>query len=133
MVDDDTNNKGVDNDGVFDIPEESYSDDTININKYLNIAILTAQKILPNSTLKGDIENGFTAYGLQIEQAEMFARAGGFLSEDYDKDLKEYINSAEIKSITKDSIKSARIANKKLFLIMREIGEKSNYTGEMKA
>lgn len=123
----------VNKDGVFDIPEETYNDDTININKYLNIAILTAQRILPNSTLKGDIENGFTAYGLQIEQAEMFARAGGYLSPDYDKDLKKYIDSDDIKNIEKDSIKMARIANKKLFLIMREIGEKSNYDGEMKA
>lgn len=119
--------------GVFDIPEEVYSDDSININKYLNVAILTAQKILPNATLKGNLDDGLLAYSLQIDQAEMFAQAGNYLSEAYETDLKAYKNTQEFKSITREGVKMAKLANKKLFLIMREIGEKAPSHVPMKA
>ena len=96
----------------------------------LQRAILMAQNGLSNSM---DIKIGFLKYRLFIEHAESIAKGMGLLSEDYYKELDQFIKSEETKKLYNEDkdIYYIKIAEKKTELIVCRIVQNKPFTASM--
>lgn len=109
-----------------------YNDDGSNVNIkikpsfYIHNAILMAQRTLMFSVVKTNVGDGIVAYGVFIEHIEVLCRAANFLSDDYEKDLGDFKDSEEYTNVEDKRIKMARLSNKKLQFLMREVFGRSD-------
>jgi hypothetical protein len=98
------------------------TDVKINPNYYIHTGIMMAQKLLFIGVLKGNIKAAFEGYYILVEQLEVICKASKKLTDQYDKDLKAYLASAEYKANLENEIMvNGKLANKKLELIMCNI------------
>jgi len=107
---------------VFDFEDDSKDFDIkIKPNCYIHMALLSAQKTLMYSVAKTSVGDGLVAYSIFIEQIEVLSKAADYLSEDYDTEVTEYKESEAYLGIKREEVKMARLANKKLYLLMKQI------------
>ena len=105
-------------DSVKDNVDYNLKDTTINPEYYLNTAILKALDCLT----KDDFKNGIFQYRILVEFIEGLCRSTKKLTDKYDEDIKKFTDSKDYKG-TSEQLKHARLANKKLELIMSEINK----------
>lgn len=106
---------------ILDFKDELNKELNITANFYINQAILMAQRCLLFSVGKTSINDGIIGYRVYIEQIETFARAAEKLPDNYDNDMQEFEKNLKEEGV----IKIAKIANKKLELIMKKIFKSS--------
>lgn len=104
-------------DDVLDADEVEGTDVQINPDVYLHNALLKAQKAL----IKDNMQEGLLQFRLLVEHVEVITRASKMLEIEYKMELEEYLKSKEYKEESKENIKSVRLANKKLELILKEV------------
>lgn len=74
-------------------------------------------------SLKGDnLTESFAKFQILIETAESIARGAQRLSPDYNEQLADFKKSSEYLD-AKESVRSQRVANKKIELLMKSISE----------
>jgi hypothetical protein len=100
----------------------------LNPDFYIHTALLMAQKTLMYSVVKTSIGEGLIAYSIFIEHLEVLCRAAKHLTEEYDKNIKEYLESQEYTETKRDDVKRAKIANKKLQFMMKDVFDKRKAT-----
>jgi hypothetical protein len=105
---------------ILDFTDESNLDIKLKPNFYIHMAILMAQKTLTLSVVKTSITEGLLAYCIFIEHIEMLCSAADYLSPEYKNDIENFKKSAEY-TTTEFKAQSAKLANKKLELLMKEI------------
>jgi len=95
--------------------EESISNFTLNPDYYAHLAIEQAINAIPNA-MKENRKDGITTLMLVVDQLENIVRAKGHLDDDtdYKEEIKEFIQDIQ----DTGDIKTARIANFKLKLLM---------------
>ena len=114
---------------VIDKEEIEGTDIKINPDFYIHKALIAAQKAL----IKDNIKEGFFQYRLCIEHIEVLCKAANMLGEDYEKDIKDFQDKEEYKKETDNIVKSMKLANKKLGLIMASIFTNKTATFNLKA
>lgn len=105
---------------ILDITEEWEDDGNIDLNVMLKNALQLAVRTLAAGA-KDNYSNTILSYSTIIEYAETMAKARKYLSEDYDRLIKEYTDSEPYKNIKNPSVQIAKLANKKLSLITQGI------------
>ena len=113
---------------IVDIDEIEGVDIKINPDFYIHKALLKAQDALAKDNLK----DGFLQYRQFIEYIEVLCKAAEIIKEDYDKNIKEFIDSEEHKNITNETVRSTKLANKKLGLLMKEVFSSKTITSKLK-
>lgn len=99
----------------LDADEIIQTDVKINPDFYIHTALLKSQQALLNPS----INEGFKQYRMFIEHIEGLCRASKIIDATYDEEIKKF---EEAEKDEKDStIKFARISNKKIELLMREV------------
>jgi len=102
----------------IDISKIDSQDFKINPAFYLHNAIVGAQAILK----KGEnIKESLILFRFLVEHAETIARAWNKIPKEYDELIEGYKRSTDYADATEEYIKSFRLANKKLGLLMTEI------------
>lgn len=102
------------------------SDDFSNIdirikpNFYIHTALLMIQRTLAFSVIK-NASDGLIAYSVLVEQIESLCRAAKHISDDYDEDVKKFTEEQEKQKDVRQDVKMARLANKKLELLMKNV------------
>lgn len=102
---------------VIDNEDFNATDIKINPDFYIHNAIVKSQAALANPNMK----EGFLQYRQFIEHIEVLCRAAGRLDKDYSSSIETFKESEEYTGAENESIKSARLANKKLELLMDNI------------
>lgn len=109
--------------GVFDVEDVEDTNIKINPDFYIHNAILKAQQAL----LHPDMKEAHIRYSLFVEHIEMLCRAAKKIDTDYDSRIAQYKNDEEYKNSV-DLIKQAKLANKKLGLIMDAVFDQKPMT-----
>ena len=113
--------------------EDEYSyDGHLKPNTYIHFAIISSQKVLLASSLKGSFNDGVLSYAILIEQIENMCKAAGYIDEEnYNKLIGEFKSSEDYLNNDK-LISIAKLANKKLYLLMKEVFSKSTIHSPLK-
>lgn len=101
-------------DSDVDIKMDFEEDLNISPKQHINRAIIYAQRAL----LKDDVKSAFLQYRIIVEHIETLCRSAGFLDDEYNGKIEEYKKSKEYIEEEENSIKSVKLANKKLGLLM---------------
>lgn len=109
---------------VIDIDEIDGTDIKIKPDYYIHKALLSAQESLK----KDNIKEGWIQYRQFIEYIETLCNAADMLQEDYMTNLENFKKSKEYQQEPSADIKNIKLANKKLYLIMREVFESTTAT-----
>ena len=80
-----------------------------------------------------NIKEGFTQYRQFIEHIEVLCSAANMLPKEYEEDIKNFKEKEDYTKITDPMIKSVKIANKKLHLIMTSVFNRKISTQPLKA
>lgn len=120
-------------DNIMDLNEDTNSfSGNIKPNVYIHNAIISSQRVLLASTLKGNIKDGVFGYATLIEQIETICKAAGHLKENaYFEQIEKFRKEEELLDI-EPLIKITRLANKKLELLMTEVFNKSTDTSAVR-
>lgn len=116
-------------DEISDIDEIDGVDIKINPDFYIHKALLKAQDALA----KDSLQEGFLQYRQFIEYIEVLCKAADIAGEEYTKALDEYKKTKEYTDIKNDTVKSMKLANKKLYLMMRDVFSAKTATFKLKA
>lgn len=114
---------------IIDIDELIGTDIKINPDFYIHTGLLKAQAAL----MKDNIKEGFVQYRQFIEHIEVLCDAANMLPEKYEEDITEFQKETEYTKITDPMIKSVKLANKKLNLIMKSVFNRKISTQPLKA
>ncbi len=109
---------------ILDYTDESNMDIKLKPNFYIHMAIIMAQKTLTLSVVKSNIAEGLLAYCIFIEHIEMLCSAADYLSPEYNLNIENFKKSEEYIKTDPKAL-SAKLANKKLELLMKEIFKRS--------
>jgi hypothetical protein len=112
-------------DKILDFNDDTNLDVKIKPNFYIHNALLMAQRTLMFATAKGTVSEGLLTYSIFIEQLEVLCRAADYLEENYEKSINDFRESKEYKDQKREEVKMAKLANKKLELIMKSVFELS--------
>ena len=104
---------------------------SINPLVYIHSALISAQKTLMVMVLKNNLKEGILAYRIFIEHIETICVAAEFLSENYKKSLDTYQKTEEYVKESESVIKHAKLSNKKLELLLKEVFGKSPMSGTL--
>jgi hypothetical protein len=108
---------------IEDIKDFVGTDIKINPSYYIHIGILKAQEALNDP----EIKTGVYKFRFFIENIETLAKAAELLPTDYEEKIKEFRNKEEYKNAENEYIKSFKLANYKLELILSQVfGNKSS-------
>lgn len=102
---------------IIDLEDVGGAEVKINPDFYIHWGIIKAQTALSNP----NVTEAFIQYRLFIEHIEVVARSAKYLSDEYDKKVKEFLDSDEYKNETDKNVKQALLANKKLELVCYEV------------
>ena len=114
---------------IIDIDELIGTDIKINPDYYIHTALLKAQAALMNDNMK----EGFVQYRQFIEHIEVLCDAANMLPKEYDEKIKEFKNSKNYRAVDGVRIKSIKLADKKLNLIMTSVFNRKISTQPLKA
>ncbi len=114
---------------IIDIDELIGTDIKINPDYYIHTGLLKAQAAL----MKDNIKEGFTQYRQFIEHIEVLCSAANMLPDTYEEDIKKFKETKDYTDATTDLIKSVKVANKKLKLIMTSVFNRKITTAPLKA
>jgi len=116
-----SNVRSSDEYGDFDNDIESFGDTEIKINPdfYIHNAILKAQ----NALMKEPLSESIAYYRHLVEHVEILCKSASMVDTDYNKNIEEFKNSKEVKSMSADKQHHA-IANKKLELLLEYVFSK---------
>lgn len=114
---------------IVDIDSIDAQDIKINPDYYIHSALLKAQQ----SLTKDNLSEGLVGFRILIEHVETLARAAGMVGEEYEKAIQDYTESKEYKENPDIQVKSTRLANKKIELIMSEVFAKKTSLAPLKA
>lgn len=114
---------------IIDIDEVIGTDIKINPDYYIHNAIIKAQQALINP----EVKIGFMQFRILVENVEILAKAANMLPEDYEKEIEAFKATKEYKEETDTTIKSVRLANKKLQYILTEVFSAKVSTTPLKA
>lgn len=106
---------------ILDFNDEADTNIKIRPNYYIHMAILMAQRTLMFSVVKTTISEGMLAYSVFIEHIEMLCRAAEYITDTYDESVRLFKESEEYTQINRQDVKTAKLANKKLELLMKEV------------
>lgn len=106
---------------ILNFDDDVNTDIRIKPNYYIHMGILMAQRTLMFSVAKTSVGEGLLAYSVFIEHIEVICRAANYLSDDYETELNNFKNNDEYKKIERQDVKMAKLANKKLELIMKSV------------
>lgn len=106
---------------ILDFKDEPDKEIKINPDYYIHTGLLMAQKSLVFSVAKGSVSEGITSFFILIEQIEVLAKAAEYIGEEYEAEIKKYLRSDEYLSTEKKEVQMAKLANKKLYYIMKEV------------
>lgn len=111
-----------------DVLSNSYDDDVRNVEDfesneikinpgyYIHLALVKSQYVLTKDNLK----EGLVQFSMLVNFMEGICRsANNLLDEDYDKEVKEYVESLD--NDLRGETREAKIANKKVELLLRRI------------
>lgn len=101
---------------IIDIDEVEGVDIKINPDYYIHKALLKAQDALT----KDNIKEGFLLYRQFIEHIEILCDAANMLSNEYNEEITKFKNNEDYKKAPED-VKSMKLANEKLKLLMKEV------------
>lgn len=110
---------------IMDYEDDKDTDVKIKPNFYIHNAILKMQNVLMFGVGKTNIGEGIIAYTVLVEQIEVLCKSAGYINDEYDEKIKNYTSSEEYKAIKKDEVRMAKLANKKLGLLMRTVFSKA--------
>lgn len=110
-------------DNLLDIDEEFTQDSKLDLDVFIKSGLLSAQRALLAGVVKGNVGEAMTAYSILIEQLEVIAIAKKYLGEDYARRIDEYLKSKEYREIERKDVKLAKLANRKLHLILCNIAD----------
>ena len=113
---------------VVDTDQILNTDIKLNPDFYIHNAIVKAQQAL----ISEDLRSGLIQFRVLIEHVESLCRAGRLTDDSYDESIEEYKRSEEYSAEDDALIKKAKIANKKLELLMTEIFDNKTLTGHLK-
>lgn len=113
---------------IIDIDELDDIDIKINPDYYIHKALLKAQE----SLTKDNITEGFLQYRQFIEYIEVLCNAAGMLEEDYFIEVEKYKKTKDYTDSQKDIVKSMKLSNKKLYLMMKEVFTAKTATFKLK-
>ena len=117
-------------DEIVGVDEVAGTDIKINPDYYIHHALLKAQVALT----KENLTEGLIQFRIMVEHLEGLCKAAKLLDkEKYALAIKEFIESDDYKKEEDQKLKSARLANKKIELIMVEAFENRVRTEPMKA
>jgi len=122
----------IEDTNILDYKDEMNTDIKIKPSFYIHLGIIMAQKTLMYSVAKTNISEGITGYMVLIEHIETLCKAAGYISDQYEIEIKAYRESEEIQSITRNDVKMAKMANKKLGLLMKEVFSRAPTTEPLK-
>lgn len=116
---------------ILDIDKVEGTDIKINPEYYIHNAIIKAQNALATE----EIETGYLKFRMLVENIETLSRAASLIDTTYDDQVKKFEEGKEIKELkNKDPIiASARIANFKLGLLMKEVFENKAIISKLRA
>lgn len=106
---------------IFDPDDDKDTDIKINPNYYIHTTILNSEKTMLLSLFKTNIGEGILGYKIFIERLEVICKAAKYINEDYHNEVKEYLNSEEILKENNPHVKTGKIANKKLELLLTSV------------
>lgn len=112
---------------TIDVEEVDGADIKITPDFYIHKAILKAQECLS----KDDIKQGYAQYRQFIEHIETLTKASNMTPTDFDNKVTEFIGN--LNKDDSEMVKSVKIANYKLELIMSRIFSQKLSTEPMKA
>ena len=114
---------------IFNLEEFEGADIKINPDFYIHNALLKAQASLVNP----DMNIGFMQFRILIENIEILARSAKMLPDGYNDILIKFKEEdKEYNSETEILVKSVKLANKKLELIMNEVFRSKVNTNSLK-
>ncbi len=113
---------------IIDVDELDNTEIKINPDYYIHKAIIKAQDALAKDNMK----EGFNLYRIFIEHIELMARSSKNLPPKYEEDIKSFEATKDYTEEKDALIKSIKLANKKLELIMTEIFSKKMVTDPLK-
>ena len=116
-------------DQIENVDEILGTDVKINPDYYIHSALLKAQQAL----ITEDVQSGFLQFRMLVEHIEVLCKAAKMLSGDYEETLKKFKETTEYMEEKKDYIKVARLANKKIELLMTEVFSSKISTDPLKA
>lgn len=102
---------------IIDIDEVVGTDIKINPDYYIHNAIMSAQKALADENLA----EGIVKFRIFIEHIEVLSRSAGMLQHSkYEEEIEEFMKTEEYTK-TEEKLQSAKLANKKLELLMKRV------------
>lgn len=104
---------------IMDIDEFDARDTKINPDLYIHFAIMKAQQAL----IHEDTSKGFLQFRVIVEHLESVCRAAKYLPDDYDIEVSKV--TGEVVEEKDYSVKHARIANKKMEVIMKAVFDRA--------
>lgn len=117
--------------GILNFQDEANENIKIRPSYYIHNAILMAQRTLMFSVMKTSVGDGIIAYSIFIEHIEVLCKAANYLTDDYKDGISKYKDEEEYKK-AENNIKIAKLSNKKLELLMKEVFHKSDLTSPLK-
>jgi hypothetical protein len=107
-------NKPYIKDDDTDINMEIEGSMDINPKQHINRAIIKAQDAL----IKDDVKAGFLQYRILVEHIETLCKSAEYIDQEYINEIKSFQDSEEFKSEGDGIVKSIKLANKKLGMLM---------------
>ena len=115
-------------DKIIDIDEVVGTDIKINPDFYIHNALVKAQQVLADD----NIESGFLKFRILIENIEVLCKAANMVGDDYKKEIEEFVKTEDYLQ-EKEKIKMAKLANKKLRLLMERVFSSKTIVDSLKA
>lgn len=106
---------------ILSFEDPSTTDIRIKPQFYIHTALLMAQRALMFSVVKGGIGDGIVTYSVFIEHIEVLCKAANFITDAYNETINEFKQTDEYKNIKREDVRLARLSNKKLEELMREV------------
>lgn len=111
---------------IIDVEEVEGLDLKINPSYYIHLSIIGYLNALKDGV------GGIALARQYVEDMEVISRAAGLLPDNYDEQIALFKQTVEYKENTDESVKSLRLANKKKYLILKEVFHNRVMTAPMK-